>query len=50
MNRQETKEYILRKIDSLLEELDGDYEPTDIVDDAVSVFYKVKDYLEEDNE
>ena len=46
MNRQETKKYILRKINSLLKELDGDYEPTDIVDDAVSVFYKVKDYLE----
>ena len=48
MTKQETKKYILKRIKSLLKEVDGDYEPTDIVDDAISVFYKVKDYLEED--
>jgi len=50
MTKQENKEYILERIYSLLEELDGRYEPSDIVDDAVSIFYKVIDYLTDKNE
>lgn len=50
MNRQETKKYLLKRINSLLNETeDEDYESTDIAEDALCLLDKIKEYLEKED-